>query len=153
MKHLIYVIFILLIPNLAAATPPILCKAIGKGDDVLISLSSESKFGRVLNCISGDFVIDLTPCAPEGAYGLSAPTGSADLVGVANSWRDYENHIGGVVSSFVSADKIRFTGGFMGNEYRQEWEFSVSRLTGNGQLKLSAGRTVKYRCGKAEQKF
>ncbi len=140
--------------KLDEASPPIICKAIAKESDVIISLSSESKFGRALNCISGDFAVDLTPCAPSGAYGLSAPTGSADLIRVANGWRDFEDHIGGVVGSFVSADQLSFTGGFAGiNGYRQDWEFSVSRLTGNGQLKLGKDRAVKYRCSKVEQKF
>jgi hypothetical protein len=39
------------------------------------------KFSASLNCISGSFISDMTPCAPDGGFGLSYPTGDASLSG------------------------------------------------------------------------
>jgi hypothetical protein len=65
----------------------ILCTTSSK-PDVAITLRAITKLNRVLDCMSGDFISDLTPCAPNGAYSLSAPTGAAGLVGIVDRWQD-----------------------------------------------------------------
>jgi hypothetical protein len=121
----------------------ILCERAGSPDTV-ITLGASTQFNRILDCISGDFVADLTPCAPNGAYGLSEPTGSAGLVGVVDRWQDYANHSGGVVSHFANADTIYFAGGFNWPDnggLTDKWSFTVNRLTGNAELKKFPGQS------------
>jgi len=87
--------------------------------------------------------VDMTPCAPDGAYGLSAPTGSAELVGVVDRWQDYTNHSGGVVSHFANSETIYFTGGFNSPDtgLTDKWSFTVNRLTGHAELKELPGHS------------
>jgi hypothetical protein len=84
-------IAILYLPVMATAKEQILCEIAGK-PNVVITLGAKRQFGRILNCISGDFIVDLTPCAPNQGFGLSAGTGSAALVAVVNRWQDYATH-------------------------------------------------------------
>jgi hypothetical protein len=104
---------LLLVPRLSFDETQILCTQPGQ-TDVIITLKGMQRFGRVLDCISGDFISDMQPCAPDGAYGLSSPTGAAGLVGVVDRWQDYMNHLGGITGHFLTADKIYFSGGFNG---------------------------------------
>lgn len=148
---------------LAASGSPVtaaevLCTHEG-GADVTIALSSRESFGHKLSCIAGDFVEDMTPCAPDGGYGLSAPTGDARLVGVAMDWREpaYANHINGGVTQFFSTPaKYYFAGGVMGwprPGLNENWRFEVSRLTGEGTLTVGISPPVLYRCRAAHQRF
>jgi cytochrome bd-type quinol oxidase subunit 1 len=97
----------------------------------------------------------MTPCAPEGAFGLSAATGSAALVAVADRWQDYMDHIGGVASHFVAADKMAFSGGFNGpsSGYVEIWSFTVSRITGKAELKVKDKPTMAYSGSKSKPQF
>src|SRR6478672_5501744 len=97
----------------------------------------------------------MTPCAPPGGYGLSAPTGGGVLVDLVNRWQDYRNHTGGVVGHYLTADKITFSGSFNSSEsgYKEEWTFSVNRLTGAAKLEEVGKPSVGYACAKANQRF
>ena len=33
--------------------------------EIIMTLNAERKLGRVVSCISGDFIADMTPCAPN----------------------------------------------------------------------------------------
>jgi hypothetical protein len=126
----------------AAEKQVILCQRAGSPDTV-ITLGASTQFNRTLDCITGDFVADMTPCAPNGAYGLSAPTGSAELVGVVDRWQDYANHSGGVVGHFANADTIYFSGGFNWPDnggLTDKWSFTVNRATGHAELRKFPGQ-------------
>lgn len=142
----------------------VLCQAPDK-EDIVIEQDAE-KFGEhSLTCISGGgFVVDMTPCAPDGGFGLSAPTGSASLVGVVTRWQDYGDHSGGVVAYSESASSLSFHAGFHypGSGYQDAWSFEVSRLTGKGELAIvqeveedgAVGWSYdEYACKPASQKF
>jgi hypothetical protein len=169
-------IAMVVLPTTPSAKEQILCNHTGK-PDVVITLGASKQFGRILNCISGDFIVDLTPCAPDGGYGLSAGTGSAPLVAIVDRWQDYVTHIGGITSNFTNDDSIHFSGGFNspasdatinqnrasvglppipggdkvpeGQGYREFWSFTLSRLTGNAELKEKGKSVLTYKCRKA----
>jgi hypothetical protein len=157
-----YILIVLLVFCMAgsvSANELILCNN-PSAPDVIITLAAKIQFDRVLNCISGEFVADLTPCAPTDGYGLSAPTGDARLVGVVDRWQDYTNRSGGVTQSIVNEHQIYFMAGFEGNSFEEWWEFSVNRLNGKAilkELKDSYGRpsdkTFTYSCSRAKQRF
>jgi hypothetical protein len=132
----------------------ILCNPLDGGHDVVIALADRREFGRMLNCISGYFIADLTPCAPAGAFGLSAPTGRGALLSVVDRWQDYARHFGGVTHSIVNARLIYFSGGFTRPEmgYKEIWSFSVDRLTANAELKISS-EVIFYKCKRAIPQF
>jgi predicted aspartyl protease len=156
-------------PTTLSGKEQILCRHPGH-HDIVITLAAKKQFGRVLNCISGDFIFDLTPCAPDGAYGLSAGTGTAPLVEIA---KDYTTHSGGVTSNLTNDREIYFSGGFNSpqsnttiNEnraaiglppiaggdkvpqlgYEENWSFSLSRLTGEAKLKQENSPVTPYIC-------
>ena len=165
------------LPTAPSAKEQILCKHAEK-PDVVITLGARRQFGRTLNCISGNFIVDLTPCAPDGSYGLSAGTGSAPLVAIVDLWQDYMTHLGGVTSNFTNDHKIYFSGGFNsplsnttinqnrasnglppipdenkipeGQGYGELWSFTLSRLTGNAVLRVKDKVDFTYDCKKTK---
>lgn len=159
MKKTVCALLFAAIPSAAIAGPIIRCEN-SKAEAVTISLSASKKFGVTLHCIDGDFIADLTPCAPHGGYGLSAPTGSSGLVGIVWRWQDYGNHLGGIVSANVNRTAIYFDGGFYGGNqsWSNQWNFTVDRLSGKGELNLRApsGATTfvrRYNCKSMAPKF
>jgi len=170
-------IAMLILPTSLLAKEQILCSYTGK-PDVVITLGAMKKFGHILNCISGKFIADMTPCAPSGGYGLSAGTGSAQLVAVVNRWQDYANHIGGIASNLTDDHSIHFSGGINfpasnktvnqnragvglppipggdkvpeGQGYQELWSFTLSRLTGDAELKEKGKAVLTYKCRKAD---
>jgi hypothetical protein len=139
----------------ASANTLILCKAPPGKQDVSISLQERKFRGLTLDCIFGNFIADMTPCAPPGGFGLSAPTGSVDLVAVVNRWQDYGNHIGGVAGHYITTDKMSFSGGFNSSDsgYKESWAFTVNRLTGAAELTQKGKPSTAYTCIKAHQRF
>lgn len=148
-----------------AATKFILCQS-QDIEDVVIELDAAAFEGRSMACIRGGngFYADMTPCAPDGAFALSAPTGAAAIVAIVDRWQDYGDHLGGVVSFGASEINYWFQGGFMSQEmgYEEKWTFEVSRLTGDGELTLFlpdddsdelVPSTKAFACVPASQKF
>lgn len=141
------------------AAPLIQCES-KESKPIVITLNAMHKFSRTLDCISANFIADMTPCAPNGGFGLSAPTGSAALTGVVMRWQDYADHDGGVVGHFMTETKLYFSGGWMDRNLERLWEFSVNRITGKGTLTthnvevmgLKTGR-FKYDCKAVRRKF
>ncbi len=142
----------------ACAETIIRCNSLVGKEVVTIVLSGERKFGRSLNCIEGDFVEDMTPCAPNGGFGLSAPTGAALLSRLVYRWQDYTDHGGGVVGSSVSSTRIYFSGGWMAPpEFSRLWEFEVDRVSGSADLTIYENDQWKlmsaYKCKKYKKLF
>lgn len=137
----------------AFARTVILCR--GAGQEAVITLEDRKAFGRTLDCVSGPFVADMTPCAPNGEFGLSAPTGSASLVKVVKRWQEYGDHLGGVAGHFATKDKLNFNGGFNSPDggFKEQWSIDVNRLTGVAVLKQEGKQDIKMACGKAEARF
>ena len=106
-----------------------------------ISLKSQRYAGRDLSCISGDFVIGLTLCARSNGFSLSAPNGSAPIVGIVDRRQDYARHEGGVVGYSKSHTTVALTGGFNspGSDLKDDWSFTIDRQTGKGTL-IRVGR-------------
>jgi hypothetical protein len=145
---------LLALPSPALAEAFLLCSAQGKSDLVLEIDAVAFNEDVVLSCVSGDFIADLTPCAPDGGFGLSAPTGSSALVGVVYRWQDYADHTGGVVFYQSSPSEYVFSGGFaFFGEYREEWTVSVSRLTGSALVSLSRGSSANGQVDVSREEF
>ncbi|NLR99845.1 hypothetical protein HGP17_23740 [Rhizobium sp. P38BS-XIX] len=114
-------------------------------DKIDIRLNSTQKFGHTLSCISGPSVTGMTACAPNGGYGLSAPTGSTALVGAVMSAKEYQRHLGGVTSLSWKGEDVAFTGGFMGtNGLQTAWTLKVD-LGGSAVFRDRQGSTP-YTC-------
>jgi hypothetical protein len=141
------------------ASPLIRCES-KESKPIVINLNAMHKFSKTLDCISADFIADMTPCAPNGGYGLSAPTGSGALTRVVTRWQDYADHDGGVVGHFMTESQIYFSGGWMDRNLERLWEFRVDRITGNATLTTHDARvmglkngTFLYACRAATKKF
>ena len=115
---------------------------------VTITLKARRFAGREMSCIAGDFVADLTPCAPRKAFSLSAPTGAAEIVGVVDRWQDYAGHAGGVVGYFKTHTTISFTGGFNdpASGLKDDWSFTVDRQDRSGLLTRKGRAATAFRC-------
>jgi hypothetical protein len=139
MRHK-FIVLLLSISATANAGDTILCSSDSGREDVTIIKSADKLFGKTLDCLSGgDFIADLTPCAPNEEFALSAPTGSAAIVEIVQRWQDYTDHLGGVTSHYITDDVIAFSGGWNSpeNGYTEQWSFEANRLTGVGTLCLS----------------
>lgn len=135
----------------AAAAPIIDCESPG-AEPVRLRLETDSFDGQPLSCIEGPFISDMTPCAPNGGWGLSAPTGIAPLTGLVYRWQDYTDHMGGVVGFFSTETRIRFSGGYNSPQsgFSEDWVFQVDRMTATGTLDIPGQAPVTYTCRKAE---
>lgn len=123
------------------------CVAQGEAP-VTIALDARRFAGRALSCISGDFVVDLTPCAPRKAFSLSAPTGAAGIVRIVDRWQDYAGHAGGVVGYFKSHTTISFTGGFNdpASGLKDDWSFAIDRQDRSAILTRKGRAATAFKC-------
>lgn len=150
MKKLSYILFVFFISTSVQAKNIILCSS-AQNNKVIIEINSFKKWKKTFSCIKGDFVSDMSGCAPNGAFSLHAPTGSASMVSVVDRWQDYVDHLGAINSHFETKTAIHFSGGFNGDEtgYTEEWAFDLDRLSGIGILKTDKGNTS-YNCKAAK---
>ncbi|HEX5037383.1 MAG TPA: hypothetical protein VFX30_09525 [bacterium] len=141
-------LLILSLPALLHAESDLTCKA-PNVKDVAIKFVKFQKFGESFDCLEADFVVDISGCAPNGAFALHAPTGDAAIVGVVHRWQDYMKHSGGIMSHFVTKDKIYFAAGRVDNAgYHDDWTFDVDRTTGKAQAVIGKKETS-YDCKSA----
>jgi hypothetical protein len=158
MRQFIPALSVLFLTTTAHAADMIRCTS-KTGPEVVLALSSQKRLGRTVSCLYSNFVVDMEPCAPEGKFGLSRPTGSADLVKIVDRWQEYADHLGGVTSHYVTPKEIAFSGGFNGstNGYQEFWRFTANRLSGTATLKIEKGQHMEgsytYQCEKTKQKF
>lgn len=154
MMRLALALVVLVVASPVMAAGVIRCTAKGH-DPVTISLDSDRFKGRPISCLTGSFVADMTPCAPNKAFALSAPTGTAAIVAVVDRWQEYANHNGGVVGFFQTPETISFTGGFNSPDggLVDEWAFKADRLAGTAKLTQKGSADIAYSCSKASQKF
>jgi hypothetical protein len=130
-------------------------KTFSSKTEVVVTLNSFKKFGRIFNCIDGEFVFNLSGCAPDGAFGLHRSTGKADLTRVVDRWQDYSDYIGTITSNGISDNVIYFSGASNSpiDGYIESWSYSISRVTGNAQLKTKDKVLATYQCAKVYKKF
>ncbi len=140
------------------------CSAADK-PDIVVELDAQDFEGSTLSCLSGgDFIADMTPCAPEGGFGLSYPTGSASLSAVVHRWQEYSDHHGGVVGFTATPSSYGFLGGWMSSEggFEKQWSFEVNRLDGSAKLEVvqeieedgAVGTSIdNYQCEAIKRKF
>jgi hypothetical protein len=76
------------------------------GEDFTIELFGESAFGP-LHCVRGLMIVDMIPCAPNGGWGLSYPTGTASLAEVTKMWAVASRHFGGEVHGRTRAGSFQ----------------------------------------------
>lgn len=149
-------------PSVVSAEDLIACRA--ADNEFVITLDAMQHRGYVLSCVDGDFVVDLSGCAPDGAFGLHAPSGAAALGPIVDRWQDVMGHFGGVTSHFITNTKIGFTGGFAtGTDYREDWRVLVDRLSGvgtvttlfswNGQTYIPDKQVSLYECESVSRRF
>jgi hypothetical protein len=144
--------------NSALGNDAIRCVRPGSGD-IYISVNSRSAFGRQLSCIHGDFVSDMTPCAPANGLSLSAPTGDGRIVQVFDKWPEVAHQLGGVTQFEATGDSYTFTGyqpvptKLSIVSRRMVWAFHVSRLSGHGMLMLYGTPEVAYECALVSPRF
>lgn len=107
-----------------------------EGDRLVVVEFEAQKFeGRALNCVSGPFVVDMSGCAPDGAWTLHSPTGLAHIERVVDRWQDYGTHTGGIVHHWISASAIHFSGNFAGfGGLTPLWTLMIDRIDGIGTL-------------------
>ena len=136
--------------NAAFAEIPIACvnDRGAEARPVQITLDARQYQGRLLSCIDGPFVYDMTACAPNGGYGLSAPTGAGSLVAIVDRWQERGDHLGGATSYKRDAHDISFAGGYVNSRgiYEDKWSFTINRSTGVGLLKAPNEPNRTYRC-------
>ena len=159
LKHGIFITAIVGVSTHVYASDIIRCY--GRDDEIVtIILNSHTLFNHKLNCIEGNFIEDMTPCAPNNGYGLSYPTGSVKLSKIVFRWQDYGDHLGGVASSNIDETTIAFSGGFMSpSGYNDLWDFGIDRITGHGKLtlytrenqKTANKKTSDYNCKKVKK--
>jgi hypothetical protein len=124
------------------------CRSLSGKTNVSIVFNSKTFNGQKLNCISGDFISDLTPCAPNGGFSLSSPTGAGEIVSVVKCWQDYTNHLGGISNNFSTETAIRFSGGFNSPKtgYNEFWSFEINSRNGDALLAQKGKPKQRYIC-------
>ena len=152
------------LPRPGAAEELIECK--NDSMKAVVSLNSFAKFGRMLSCVRGPFINDLTPCAPNGEFGLSYRKANSTIVDVVSRSQDYSSHVGGVTSHYVNDTEIYFSGGFNSPDvgYDEAWSIRIDRLNGTADLtvadetsaspqKQKGGAAFKLNCRAVTRKF
>ncbi len=149
MRGLVVALVVAFVPSVASAKDIIECVKPG-AEPIRIILDAKEFEGRKLSCLEGDFIVDMQPCAPNGGYSLSRPTGSASLYALTDRWQDLGQHTGGTTLFLASDTKIGFDGFFMSEGKRDDlWTFEVDRISGVGKLSLKGEPAREYACRKA----
>lgn len=87
-------------------SPSTLLKCSGAdGSEFFIDLFSQTSFGP-MHCIEGLDLADMTPCSPDDGWGLSYPTGTAQIATATQSWKTAYDHFGGKFTASLRSDEF-----------------------------------------------
>lgn len=119
----------------------------GEGPVVTIALDDRTAFEKSLSCIQADFLSGMTPCAPNGGFGLSGAAGKVDLSAITDTADGYVSHEGSVTSYSITAEEIQFSGGknSAGAGYKEDWKFLANRNSGAAVL-TRGSESTDYAC-------
>ena len=81
------------------------------GEDLTIDLFASTPL-VAMHCVNGLMIVDMTPCAPDGGWGLSYPTGSAGIADVTTGWQLASQHYGGKLAAQIGPDRFTATAAF-----------------------------------------
>ena len=119
------------------------------GSAVVVRLWKPSGFNEPLHCLQADFIVGMTPCAPNGGWGLSSDTTGAELTEITSDWKTAHEHQAGKVTAISGPRAVMFNaqrGKGIGNNLSYEWKFSVQRRTGEAVWASRDGKKRAYRC-------
>ena len=128
------------------------------GEDFSIELFGESAFGP-LHCVSGLMIVDMTPCAPDGGWGLSYPTGRASLAEVTSMWAVASQHFGGKFTATLGPETFSAVASFGDglepdlSKGSYDMTLTLDRSTGAGTYVSGELGTVNFQCAVKPRKF
>ncbi|HEY4202621.1 MAG TPA: hypothetical protein VGM83_18880 [Devosiaceae bacterium] len=140
------------------------CTAPGR-TDLILEQDADVFDGKTITCLEGgDFIFDMTACAPRDGYGVSAPTGDAALVEVTNDFKKTKGGLGTVMFYGLTPSAYEFTAGNwdLDDKYSQDWTFTLDRKTHKGALSVLdnplnpddiAKSPIAFRCMPVTRKF
>jgi hypothetical protein len=120
---------------------------------VIVRLDAKRMLGQTVSCIAGNFIEKTTPCAPNDAYGLSAPAAPFALVEILpiGRWSTATEHPASVVLNTSNAVQISFTGWSVNPDgTRRDWGFYADRVTGQASRDVQ-GQQGSYTCKGAKR--
>lgn len=138
--------------------PTLLSCRSDSGEDFTIELFSETSFGA-MHCVSGLMIVDMTPCAPDGGWGLSYPTGSAGIADVTSMWAVAADHFGGKFTATLGPTEFTAIASFgTGLEPdlspgSYDMTISLDRKTGAGTYVSGELGKVEFSCEVSDRKF
>lgn len=133
------------------------CKS-AKGEDFTIELFRETAYGP-MHCIKGLMIVDMTPCAPDGGWGLSYPTGTARIAEVTSMCAIAYRHFGGKFTATLGPEEFTAAASFgVGLEPdlskgSTDMTVKLDRSTGDGTYVSGSLGTVKFHCEVKARKF
>lgn len=141
------------------ARPPVLllCQS-DRDEDFSIELFRPTEWGA-MHCVSGLLIADMTPCGPDGGWGLSAGTGLAPITEVTSNWQVAGAHYAGKFSAHLGPVEFRATAmhgqGIEPDLSDDSYDMTITlnRLTGLGSYASGALGEVPFDCVVAERKF
>ena len=128
------------------------------GENFTIELFGESKFGP-MHCVKGLWIVDMTPCAPDGGWGLSSPTGRAGIVEVTPMWAVAAGHFAGKFTATLGPEKFTavasFGEGLEPDLSKGSYDMTISldRATGHGVYVSGEKGKVEFDCAVKARKF
>jgi hypothetical protein len=128
------------------------------GEDFTIELFAASAFGS-MHCVSGLMIVDMTPCAPDGGWGLSYPTGSASIAEVTTMWAVASQHFGGKFTATLGPETFSAAASFGEglepdlSKGSYDMTLTLDRSTGAGTYVSGELGKVDFQCAVKPRKF
>lgn len=145
-------------PALADPKPMLLTCQSEDDENFTIELFSRTSFGP-MHCIKGLLIVDMTPCAPDGGWGLSYPTGRANISETTQLWAIAARHFGGKFTATLGPEEFSATA-VWGNGLEPNLEngsydmtLKLNRINGLGEYISGELGTKRFACEEAKRKF